>query len=308
MRRAWHTALALCVAGSAAWGQVGPGANPGDAPSARIQRSLEDAQRSLLDAQTLRALQGTPLSDAEKAAQAVTEAIRKGDCPGAARELNAGLARSYPEVLLLAGAMLEEGICLKPNWERAVGFYERAANAGQSAALARIAAGYAAAAGGRDRAAALWWGLRANTPMPAPCAQPAPLVSDADRFVAALNAWPAGQLDACAYAVAVMATIQAEALSPGLASAYGLEGKLRVSLVAEQGRVEIDESQLAPAPVYGAVADLDARTRSAQASRQAFSTRMRAVADRALKRYDRPAALPANWRADADFVLKEVAR
>lgn len=302
MRRGAGCALVLCAAASAAWGQAGPGTAQGDSPSARIQRSLEDAQRSLLDAQAMRALQGTPLSDAEKAVQAVTDALRQGDCPGAARELNAGLAKSYPEVLLLAGAMLEEGICLKPNWDRAVALYEKAAAAGRKEALARIAAGYAAPIGGRDMAAALWWALRAKAAVPAPCAQVASLVDDADKFVSALKAWPAAQFSACVYSAAVMSSIQGDAAWPRLGVAYGLQGKVRFVFVPERGQVDVVEEVAAVAPNAGVAVDAVTRERDLQAARTAFSASLRQLADRALKRFDKPAGVPAAWRVEAEYL------
>lgn len=249
-----------------------------------------------------RARQGRVSSDAEKAVQAVSEAVKQRDCAVAVAKLNAGLSKNHPEVLVLAGVMYEDGICLKPNWDRAVGFYQRALSAGYPGAAARVAAGFAAPAGGRDKAASLWWALQAKTAMPAACTQVAALAEDADRFVAALQAWPAGQLDACAYVGAVMATIQSEAEAPGLASAFGLEGRARFTFVAEPTRIDIAE-EVTPA-VASVVIDAAVRERDAKASQAAFSLALRQLADRALKRYERPAALPAAWRVEASHALR----
>jgi hypothetical protein len=245
-----------------------------------------------------RARQGIAPTESEKAVQAVVQAIGQRDCARAATQLNAGLAKAHPEVLLLAGGMYEEGLCLKPSWERAVSFYERAAAAGRPEAVPRIAAGYAAPVGGRDAAASLWWAVKAKTAMPAVCAQVAPLVDDPDRFVAALQAWPAGQLGACVYAAAVMATVQGEVAAPDTAAAYGQQGKLRFTFVPEQARIDIVEDLVAALPATVVLADAARREGEQRAARAALSARLRQVADRALKRYDKPAGVPAAWRVD----------
>jgi hypothetical protein len=248
-----------------------------------------------------RAQRGVAPTEAETAVQAVVDAIARRDCPGAVAALNAGLKKSLPEVFTLAGGLYEEGVCLKPNWERAVALYQRAEAAGQPGAAARIAAGFAAPVGGSDGGSALWWALRAKTPMPADCAAVAPLAADADKFVAALNAWPAGQLGACVYAAAVMAGIQAETASPALAGRYGLAGRVTVSFVPAEGRVDIEEALTDVAPPTGLVIDAATLASNRQASRKAFSTFLRQLADRALARHSQPAEVPASWRVEATF-------
>lgn len=250
-----------------------------------------------------RAKQGLQPTEAEKASQAVADAIAQRDCARAASQLNAGVAKGHPELMLLAGAMYEEGVCLKPSWERAISFYEKAAAAGRPEAMARIAAGYAAPAGGRDAAAALWWALKAKTALPVACTQVATLADDADGFVNALKAWPPGQLGACVYAAAVMATIQGDIAGPGTAAAYGHQGKVRFSFHPAQGRIDIAEELTAASNPAHALADATQRENNLRAARQALSARLREVADRAQKRYDKPAAVPADWRSDAEFVF-----
>jgi TPR repeat protein len=266
------------------------------------ERQFEAGRTADLQNWEWRARQGIAPSEAEKAVQAVVDAVSQRDCAAAAAKLNAGLAKAYPEVMVLAGVLYEDGVCLKPNWQRAVGFYEKAAAAGRAEALARIAAGYAAPVGGRDMAAALWWSLRAKTPLPAPCAQVGALADDADRFVAALKAWPAGQLNACVHAAAVMATIQSEAAWPGLGAAHGLQGKVRISFVPERGQIDIVEDLAVSAPKASVVADPAARERE---QRTALSGSLRQLADRALKRYDKPNGIPAAWRVEAEYVYAD---
>lgn len=300
MRCLWICLLVFAMAPAVAQ----PGTPDSSPTRDRALRQLELEQRGVLENLLWREQAGRAWTDAEKAVQAVVDAVAKADCPAAVVKLNTGLGKGYPEVHTLAGAMYEEGLCLKPNWDRALGFYQRAIDAGHPGAAARVAAGYAAPIGGRDLATSLWWAVRAKTPLPAPCARVAPLADDADKFVAVLNTWPVGQLSACTYAAAVMATIQAEAESAGLAATYGLEGKLRFSFVPEQGRVDIADELVAAPPLPGVAADATTRERNAQAARQALAAQMRQLADRALRRYDKPPGIAPEWRAQAEFALK----
>lgn len=251
-----------------------------------------------------RARQGAQPTEAEKAVDAVLNAVRQRDCKGAVAALNAALAKPTPEVWTLAGALFEEGVCVKPSWERAVNFYQRAIAVGHPGVAARVASGYAAPVGGPDKAAALWWAYRAKTALPAECQAAAALAEDADRFVAALQAWPAGQLDACAYAAGVMARIQGDLESPGLASSFGLEGKVALVFVPALGKVDITEAMTDAAPPGGVVADGVLRERDQRLARQAFTKHLRDTADRALRRYTPPAAVPAVWRVQTEVAVK----
>jgi hypothetical protein len=293
-----HLMRALVVAGLlAAAGSVASAQSDTD-------RQFEAGRSADLQNWEWRARQGLAPTEAEKAAQAVVEAISRRDCGQAASQLNAGLAKGHPELMLLAGAMYEDGVCLKPNWERAQSFYEKAAAAGRSEAVARIAAGYAAPAGGRDAAASLWWAFKAKTAMPAACTQVRNLADDPDRFVAALNGWPAGQLGACVYAAAVMATIQGEIATPDTATAYGLQGTVRLDFAPEQGRIDIAEELSAAPRSAGVVADATQRESGLRAARAALSTRLRQVTDRALKRYDKPAGIDPTWQATVTWIFE----
>jgi hypothetical protein len=271
-------------------------------------RQFEAGRSADLQNWEWRARQGVAPTEAEKAEQAVVDAISRRDCALAVRQLNAGLAKAHAELMLLAGAMYEEGVCLKPSWERALSFYEKAAAAGRPEAVARIAAGYAAPVGGRDAAASLWWALKAKTAMPAACAQVGNLADDPERFVAALKGWPTGQLGACVYAAAVMATIQGDVAAPDTAAAYGQQGKVRFSFVPEQGRIDIAEELSATPPPTGVVADATRRESDQRAARGALSTRLRQVADRALKRYDRPAGIDPSWQSAITFAFESSLR
>jgi len=268
------------------------------AQSDRVNRQIEERDR--VEGMMRRVPTGAAMSDAERAVQSVVDAVAAADCAAATARLNAGIAKSYPEVFTLAGVMFEDGLCLKPNWDRALGFYERALAAGQGGIAARIAAGYAAPIGGRDLATALWWSIRARTALPAPCASVVPLAADADKFVAALNAWPAGQLRACAYSAAVMASIQADAESPSLGAGTGLRGSFKVTVLPAQGKVDINDD----AVLAAGAAPTSTDDRDASEAKKALSARLIRTADRALKRYERPAGIAPDWRTEAVFALQ----
>jgi TPR repeat protein len=247
-----------------------------------------------------RAQQGGPQTESEKAVQAVVDAVGRKDCPGAVAALNAGLAKGHADVTVLAGAMFEDGICVRQNWDRALSLYQRAMAAGHPTAAARLAAGSAAPAGGRDKAATLWWATQARTPMPAECAV-APGSDDPDRFVATLKGWSAERLEACFYVAAVMASVQAEAAQPGLASGFGLAGSANVMFTPAQRRVEV-LGELTDDTASGRVAE--GGPEEAARRRRAFTTHLQTTGERALARFAAPVAVPAEWRVLARYGWK----
>ena len=305
----WARTLASVLTGALMTGVLVCSPAPALAQATTQDRSrnaveaLSDIDRQYREWQAVRGIQATP---AETAVAAVTDALARRDCAAAVAALNAGLAKSYPEIFTLAGALYEEGACVKQNWERAVSLYQRAASVDHPGAAARLSAGYAAPVGGRDRAATLWWALRAKVALPAPCSQVAALLDDADRFVAALRAWPAGQLDACAYTSAVLASVQSEAetSAPGLAVAYGLTGSVRLSFVPSAGQVDIVDQLREGALPAGVRGDSIALAAGRRQVRLDFVATLRQRADMALKRYDKPATLPADWRVEAVYEFR----
>jgi len=270
--------------------------------TSNVNEALRDLDKQNSDS---RARMAVPLTEAEKVVQQVTAALAKRDCPGAVAALNAGLGKGYPEVVTLAGALYEEGVCVKPNWDRAVSLYQRAVNAGHPGVAARLAAGYASAQGGRDKAAAVWWAVRAQTALPAVC-KPAASSDDTDRFIAALQAWPAGQLDTCAYAAAIMANIQAEAEGegPSLATSFALVGKIRVVFVPHEGSVEIVDELTEGAVTGNLSADAVAVQTERRNARKNFMAGLRLRADMGFKRFEKPSAVPADWRVEAAYDVR----
>jgi hypothetical protein len=234
--------------------------------------------------------------------------IEHKDCAGAAKALNAGVAKGFPSVLLLAGAMFEDGICLKSNWLKAADFYQRAHEAGHPRAASKLASGYMSAAAGPDKAAALWWALRRQLALPDACRTPLPSLDDADKFVDALRAWPAGRLDACGYVAGVVGTIDGDLEFSRRAAAHGLKGVIVTRYAPAQERIDISADALEFIQVGGVTSGDDGRDRDSNAVKREFERDIRAAADRALKRYTRPQGIDPAWRLTIKFEFGYVLR
>jgi hypothetical protein len=65
--------------------------------------------------------------------QAIIKAIRKGDCAKATKAVNDTVNSSDAQVDLLAGRMLDEGVCVKQDSARATGYFKRALELGDRA-------------------------------------------------------------------------------------------------------------------------------------------------------------------------------
>ncbi|MDH4289545.1 MAG: hypothetical protein OEV65_12430 [Aquincola sp.] len=230
------------------------------------------------------------------------------DCPGAVRTLNEGVAKGYPTVLLLAGAMFESGTCLKPSWARAAEYYQRADAAGHPRAAARLASGYAAPVGGPDKAAAMWWALRSGAALPEACRSVAPLVEDSDRFVAALKGWPAALVDACTYVVGVTSTIGGDVEFSNRAEAFGIKGTLTLVFEPARDAIELNTQSIDFIQLDGVVSGNTLLDRQSKNAKQDFERDIRAAAERALKRYPKPAGIDPSWKMTQRFVFDYVTR
>ncbi len=244
----------------------------------------------------------------EQAVDLVWTYINAKDCAAAAKALSDGAAKGYPGLLLLAGAMFEDGVCLKPNWQRAEGFYQRAQAAGHPRAAAKLASGYMTAAAGPDKAAALWWALGDQRPLPSECLSVASLVNDADRFVQALQAWPAQRLDGCAYTAAVLSTLIGDMEFSSRAAAHGMKGELKLTYQPALERFSIDTSEIEFIRLGGVVSGDAIRDRESMSVRGEFERDIRTAADRALKRYTKPAGIDPTWQVAFGFTFQYVAR
>lgn len=231
--------------------------------------------------------------------------IEQRQCAQALGRLNDGLKARYPGVFLLAGALYEEGVCLKPSWERAEQMYQRAGEAGHPAAPLRLVAGLAD--GPRDVAAALWWAQQARSlPLPGACQVDDAARADPDRFVAALKGWPAQQVQGCLYAAAVVAMVAGYSEYPLLAAELGAVGRVEMSFWAGEGRFEFSTTDIEFRDTPGLLSGDNLRDRNTRAARRALEDSLRASAAQALKRYPRPAGVPADWlqKMAFDFTIK----
>jgi TPR repeat protein len=100
----------------------------------------------------------------------VHSALEHRDCKLAVARLNQGLERRYPDAFLLAGAMFEQGLCVKTEWDRAATMYQRALAVGHGGGQFRLVAGLAE----RGAPVALWWAQERDAVMlPDECRVPA---------------------------------------------------------------------------------------------------------------------------------------
>lgn len=245
-----------------------------------------------------------------EATRAVVKALEAKDCAAAVRELNSALATSAPEAFLLGGSMFEQGLCLKPNLERASRLYMRAADTGAASAHSRLAALYAAPAAGPDKGAAIWWGLQAGLPLPSACVVPPDRRGDAEGFAKFLGAWPVAQLDACVHVTGVLATLDAEyELKPESETGDGIafdfqpaSGKLDLSFA--QLNQEGKDSRARYSSAMGSTQRSYARDPSpdqlqamqAEAAKREFAEQIEGQVRDALVRFPRPAGVDPAWR------------
>lgn len=256
----------------------------------------------------------TPALAASESTKLVIQAIEARDCATAVKELNTALVGSTPEALALGGVMFEQGLCLKPNRERAARLYAKAVDAGAPSARARLAGLYASPASGPDKGAAMWWSAQAELPMPAACLVNTNTRSNAEQFAQKLSTWPASLLDACVHVTGVLAALDSEFVVKSSA-----QGRTTVSIDFRpaSGVLEVRSSQSSLALVDNsprAAANSNAGnlfannsvTQSAtpeqmlalraQEERQALIKRVETVAKDALARYPRPTGMDTEWR------------
>jgi hypothetical protein len=228
--------------------------------------------------------------------------LKARDCEGAVRTVNEGLKLAKPSVWLMVGAMYEQGTCLKPNWDRALQFYQRAEAAGHRGARARIVAGQA----GRDPAAALWWAL-GDSPqgLPAPCMAVAPLAKEPERFVEALRQWPKATLDGCVYVVAVLAAIDVESDEVTSMRVEDWSGTLRMDFTPAGGSIRWVWADLQRASTQSAISREEGlrRAQTRGAAEMAFAA-MEEISQQALQKTARPAGIDPAWTVTRSYVFK----
>ena len=275
-----------------------------------VMRSLLNSLACFATAATALALSPAMANEATKA---VVQAIEARDCVAAVRELNAALAGGTPEALALGGVMFEQGLCLKPNLERAARLYVKAVDAGAPSARSRLAGLYASPAGGPDKGAAIWWALQTELPLPRACLVEASIRGNAELFAQALGKWAPAVLDACVHVAGVLAALDAEFV---VASGSGRDTNVAVDFKPVSG-LDVRASQSAVALVdnsprvaassnAGNMFANNSVSQSAtpeqmialrkQEENQLLLGRVQAVAKDALVRFPRPAGIDPEWR------------
>ncbi|MDN3922882.1 hypothetical protein [Roseateles violae] len=233
----------------------------------------------------------------------VLVALQHRDCKLAAARLNEGMARKYAGIYLMAGTMYEQGLCLKPDWDRAARMYLMAHEAGHDAGAQRLVAGYAAP--GRDPAAALWWASKHWPQNLLPeCASAKSLVDQPEAFVEALRAWPAGRLRACVYVLGVTAALAGEVEYPSKGVQFSLDGELQMSFKPAAGTIEWTPLKLEMRQMTGAMNGDAVRDRDSRWVKDSFRSYLDEVAAGVLKRYPRPEGIDPAWRVEQVYAFQ----
>lgn len=157
------------------------------------------------------------------------------DCPGAVKAVKDGVKARQPDVLLMAGRMMEDGVCMKADWEKAVNLYDMAYQAGSLIAWsARVAA---LAVAGRDNGRALWYVAQKPISLPPYCYPAADPLKAPDAFNAELERMPSDLFKACVYMAGVTHEVFGHAQFPPIALYHGMQGELTMKFVPSSGTI-----------------------------------------------------------------------
>ncbi|WP_323140659.1 hypothetical protein [Massilia phyllosphaerae] len=169
--------------------------------------------------------------------EAMERMLGDGLCASAVGAIKSGLAAKKPYIMLMAGSMYEEGLCVKPDWDKAAGLYMRAQEAGQRHAIQRLAAGYARP--GRDNGMAIWWAARNGDQItyPSRCIPAADPVNDQDGFNRALETMPPATFQSCVYFIGVVNELLSQIRYPRLASHNNVSGSFIMDFVPANGTI-----------------------------------------------------------------------
>jgi hypothetical protein len=248
-------------------------------------------------------------SIAERSERQETASIERllgdGMCTSAVSAIKSGLAAKKPYIMLLAGNMYEEGLCVKPDWDKAAGLYMRAEEAGQRFAIRRLVAGYARP--GRDNGMAIWWAAQEGRHQgyPSRCIPAADPVNDPDGFNAALERMAPATFQSCVYLIGVVNEVLSQVRYPRVALRNSVSGTFKMEFVPATGiitwsvdELEVDENS--PAFFRNlAVEELE----NPRAIRNSLVDYMRGKSNFALARYPRPAG---DFAPDYTYQLKYV--
>ena len=234
--------------------------------------------------------------------EAIERMLGDGLCAGAVDAIKSGLAAKKPYIMLLAGNMYEEGLCVKPDWNKAAGLYMRAHEAGQRHAIQRLAAGYARP--GRDNGMAIWWAARSGDHItyPSRCIPAADPMNDQDGFNRALETMPPATFQSCVYFIGVVNELVSQVRYPRVALRNSVSGSFNMAFVPANGTItwtvdQLDVDENSPGAFFRNLAneELD----NPREIRNSLVNYLKGKSNFALARYPRPAG---------DFALDEVYR
>ena len=227
--------------------------------------------------------------------------LNERDCAGAVKELNGGLSNKYAVVMVMAGAMYEDGLCLKKTPERAITMFERAYAAGRPLqAGGRLTALYAAPGPAQDKAAALWWAKRSGQTVTEFCGGGALALEDAEAFVKVLAALPPGLVDACTYVAGVVGMIHGDTEFPSRAASFGMRGAVQLVFHPAVPRFEVKGTDIGTIELPGLV-NGDALRDGRVTVKNEFVQYMEEMTQRALRRFPKPETISPTWKTTLDY-------
>lgn len=230
----------------------------------------------------------------------VHSALDHRDCKLAVARLNDGLEQRFPDAFMLAGAMFEQGLCVKVQWDRAATLYQRALAAGHRGGQFRLVAGLAE----RDAPVALWWAQQDEAvQLPRECRVGADVHASAEAYASALRAWPAGRIAECAYMAGVVAAVTGEVEYPGDALGMRIEGRIEMRFHPGQGRIDWRTEEVARLELSGLVSGDRMMDRDSAKVRDSLRRYLDEVGRRALARFKAPAGLPADLAVRVAYIF-----
>lgn len=225
--------------------------------------------------------------------------LASGDCAGAVEEIKRGVKAKQPDLILAAGGMFEEGVCVKQDWAKAVNLYLLADQAGNRSAIPRLAAGYAVA--GREQGLALWWAARRPLGIPAACVPAADPVQDQAGFNAALERMPPALYQACVYIVGVTYEVMGKVEFPPEAVYYGVSGTLAMEFVPSAGAIKWRYLERGDDPRPRIVRDMSKQQFEEHRIERSLMTYVQQKGKAALARYTRPDGIDPSFKVEASL-------
>ena len=192
------------------------------------------------------------------------------------------------------------GVCVAPDWNRAVSLYMLADEAGNPSAVPHLVAGYARE--GRDNGMALWWTAKSAKAMfPAQCMPQADPEANPDGFNEELERMAPATFQACVYLVGVVGEVVSQVRYPRLALVNSVSGKVKMEFSPMKGSISWNQDALdiQEGQRYGVVDLAKAELDNPRAIRNSLRDYLKTKGEFALSRYRRPAG-----GLDPDYVFK----